>query len=157
MGRENEKCDFSLLSSYFSLLPSVTDRVGFEPTRLLHPHEFQSCSLNRSDTCPKQEMRETGNKGNRRVEAEHYDVLASILLFPSSPVSLVSLKGTQTGRDSNSRYRCRYDGFRDRCLQPLGHLSIRRFFAARNILTNSARRVSIQSLAHARSRKECQS
>ena len=29
-----------------------TDRVGFEPTRLLHPHEFQSCSLNRSDTCP---------------------------------------------------------------------------------------------------------
>ncbi len=30
----------------------MADRVGFEPTRLLHPHEFQSCSLNRSDTCP---------------------------------------------------------------------------------------------------------
>src|SRR5207248_190060 len=26
-------------------------------------------------------------------------------------------------RDSNSRYPCRYAGFRDRCLQPLGHLS----------------------------------
>ena len=31
---------------------------------------------------------------------------------------------TQTGRDSNSRYEgYPYDGFRDRCLQPLGHLS----------------------------------
>jgi hypothetical protein len=30
----------------------------------------------------------------------------------------------RTGRDSNSRYRVhRYAGFRDRCLQPLGHLS----------------------------------
>ena len=29
----------------------------------------------------------------------------------------------RTGRDSNSRYPCRYAGFRDRCLQPLGHLS----------------------------------
>src|SRR5678816_667212 len=29
----------------------------------------------------------------------------------------------RTGRDSNPRYRCRYAGFRDRFLQPLGHLS----------------------------------
>ena len=28
------------------------------------------------------------------------------------------------GRDSNPRYRCRHDGFQDRYLQPLGHLSI---------------------------------
>src|SRR5207253_11378481 len=34
--------------------------------------------------------------------------------------------GERTGRDSNSRYRVhRYAGFRDRCLQPLGHLSNR--------------------------------
>jgi hypothetical protein len=29
----------------------------------------------------------------------------------------------RTGRDSNSRYPCRYAGFRDRCIQPLCHLS----------------------------------
>jgi hypothetical protein len=28
------------------------------------------------------------------------------------------------GRDSNPRYRCRHDGFQDRYLQPLGHLSV---------------------------------
>ena len=28
------------------------------------------------------------------------------------------------GRDSNSRYRYRYAAFRERCLQPLGHLSL---------------------------------
>jgi site-specific DNA recombinase len=32
----------------------------------------------------------------------------------------------RTGWDSNPRYRCRYTGFRDRRLQPLGHLSIAR-------------------------------
>ena len=31
--------------------------------------------------------------------------------------------GQRTGWDSNPRYRCRYTGFRDRLLQPLGHLS----------------------------------
>ena len=32
---------------------------------------------------------------------------------------------TRTGWDSNPRYRYRYTGFRDRLLQPLGHLSNR--------------------------------
>ena len=36
----------------YYLSPTMADRVGFEPTRLLHPHAFQACSLNRSDTCP---------------------------------------------------------------------------------------------------------
>ena len=31
----------------------------------------------------------------------------------------------RTGWDSNPRYRYRYTGFRDRLLQPLGHLSSR--------------------------------
>ena len=31
--------------------------------------------------------------------------------------------GRRTGWDSNPRYPCRYGGFQDRCLQPLGHLS----------------------------------
>jgi hypothetical protein len=37
--------------------------------------------------------------------------------------------GGRTGWDSNPRYRCRYTGFRDRLLQPLGHLSCTRFRA----------------------------
>ena len=28
------------------------------------------------------------------------------------------------GRDSNPRYHCWHDGFQDRYLQPLGHLSV---------------------------------
>jgi CheY-like chemotaxis protein len=31
--------------------------------------------------------------------------------------------GQRTGWDSNPRYPCGYTGFRDRLLQPLGHLS----------------------------------
>lgn len=31
--------------------------------------------------------------------------------------------GRRTGWDSNPRYGCPYTGFRDRLLQPLGHLS----------------------------------
>ena len=41
----------------------------------------------------------------------------------SPPGSYAASPEQRTGRDSNSRYRCRYAGFRDRCLQPLGHLS----------------------------------
>ena len=35
-------------------------------------------------------------------------------------------KNIRTGRDSNPRYRYRHTGFRDRLLQPLGHLSSER-------------------------------
>ena len=37
------------------------------------------------------------------------------------------------GWDSNPRYRKRYTGFRDRLLQPLGHLSLKRLLARSNI------------------------
>jgi hypothetical protein len=41
----------------------------------------------------------------------------------------------RTGRDSNSRYRVhRYAGFRDRCLQPLGHLSCSPQLIGRRVL-----------------------
>ena len=39
------------------------------------------------------------------------------------PAGSESSRRKRTGRDSNPRYRCRYTGFRDRLLQPLGHLS----------------------------------
>jgi hypothetical protein len=38
----------------------LTDRVGFEPTRVLPPHDFQSCSLSLSDTCPTSEIAARG-------------------------------------------------------------------------------------------------
>ena len=39
-----------LFAGRFLFVPA--DRVGFEPTRVLPPHDFQSCSLSLSDTCP---------------------------------------------------------------------------------------------------------
>src|SRR6185369_3692649 len=43
-----------------------------------------------------------------------------------------SLRSLRKGRDSNSRYRYRYAAFRERCLQPLGHLSfVTSFFCTR--------------------------
>ena len=34
-----------------------------------------------------------------------------------------NFENLRKGRDSNSRYRFRYAAFRERCLEPLGHLS----------------------------------
>ncbi len=49
------------------------------------------------------------------------------VLTGKNSVNSVPTQGLKwrTGRDSNPRYRCRYIGFRDRRLQPLGHLSVR--------------------------------
>jgi hypothetical protein len=41
-----------------------TDGVGFEPTRAFAPHDFQSCSLSRSDTRPRRKRR--GRDSNPR-------------------------------------------------------------------------------------------
>ena len=46
------------------------------------------------------------------LRADH--LFGSEMLFPN----------LRKGRDSNSRYRFRYAAFRERCLQPLGHLSV---------------------------------
>ena len=62
----------------------------------------------------------------------------------------------RTGRDSNSRYRVhRYAGFRDRCLQPLGHLSCSHatYSAAR---PTSTRTLRLEELLHQLSAFGCQ-
>ncbi len=62
-------------------------------------HAFQACALNHSATRP------------------------NINFLPTGTIPRPQREPERTGRDSNSRYRCRYASFRDWCLQPLGHLS----------------------------------
>ncbi len=44
-------------------------------------------------------------------------------LIGNQSVAAIAESKKRRGRDSNSRYRCRYSGFRDRPIQPLWHLS----------------------------------
>ena len=84
-----------------------TDGVRFELTvRYERTHTFQACALNHSATRPTPFPGRCSRHTPRRAELVHWRVVA-----------------TRTGWDSNPRYRCRYAGFRDRFLQPLGHLS----------------------------------
>ncbi len=50
------------------------------------------------------------------------------MLVANGGINAVPTQGLKwrTGWDSNPRYRYRYTGFRDRRLQPLGHLSVSR-------------------------------
>ena len=84
-----------------------TDGVRFELTvRYERTHTFQACALNHSATRPTPFPGRCSRHTPRHAEQVHWRIVA-----------------TRTGWDSNPRYRCRYAGFRDRFLQPLGHLS----------------------------------
>src|SRR6267154_634045 len=63
------------------------------------------------------------SSGAKRKPADNSELRQLRIADNSAPYGV--LRDTKrTGRDSNSRYRVhRYAGFRDRCLQPLGHLS----------------------------------
>ena len=74
-------------------------------------HTFQACAFNHSATRPGP-AQPTPSIRNRRERRG------------GPPRQLRSFDSRRTGRDSNSRYEVHpYAGFRDRCLQPLGHLS----------------------------------
>jgi hypothetical protein len=81
--------------------PTNTERTGWDsnPRELFTPHDFQSCSLSRSDTRP----------GPARSTA------------PVDPCS-ANLK-PRRGWDSNPRTPCERHGLANRSLGPLGHLS----------------------------------
>src|SRR5690606_30976240 len=49
--RSRSECSTGL--SHVPNMSCGADGVGFEPTRALTPHDFQSCSLSRSDTRPR--------------------------------------------------------------------------------------------------------
>ena len=98
-------------------------RVGHE-TRLLNQRLIRDCGITCSD-----------GRGGIRTHGTllTYTHFPGVRLKPlghpsqhliQARTSGITREAERTGRDSNSRYRVhRYAGFRDRCLQPLGHLS----------------------------------
>src|SRR4051812_41051653 len=102
----------------------LTDGVGFEPTvRYERTHTFQACALNHSATRPNIVLRrvQSQNRASRRTQLRTAN---NCELRTAGLRAQFEGRTRRTGRDSNSRYRVhRYAGFRDRCLQPLGHLS----------------------------------
>jgi hypothetical protein len=75
-------------------LAASTDGVGFEPTRACAPHDFQSCSLSRSDTRPRGERR--GRDSNPRGPSGP-NALAGRRLKPLGHLSQVLQAGSAAG------------------------------------------------------------
>ena len=94
---------------------------------LSRTHTFQACALNHSATRPSIILprmrvgdRALGTPWARRPLRYQELVRRLKRQRAGKPLRRVARR---TGWDSNPRYRCRYTGFRDRLLQPLGHLS----------------------------------
>src|SRR5688500_722348 len=133
---------------YFLTANAFRSGLMFENTRLWNQLRLRARSPARA-SCRERIVRErivvgdrmTGADSTRHPNSSHLlpDPTASYIQKPFSPEELaLRIRGMldsrgrcpdieqgrqRTGWDSNPRYPCGYTGFRDRLLQPLGHLS----------------------------------
>ncbi len=120
---------FSILHSTFSIRSTFSNQNGGESGIRTHgrfnpTHAFQACALSHSAISPEKNAEwrmQNGECENRALFT--FDILHSTF----SIRSIWRREG-----DSNPRYRYRYNGFRDRRVQPLCHLSASRSRARRD-------------------------